>query len=517
VLRNAPLWDKSQLARVYRELEELRTYYNFPLINVGRYWINGQYEQVFLASRELNYDQLPGSAKNWVNQHLTYTHGYGLVITPASQGGGQPIVWLVHGIPLKSDFNLAVKRAEIYFGTGTYNDYVIAPNATGEIDYPQGNHNVTSHYRGKGGVALSSLFRQIIFAYFLKDRNILISQQIIDHSRILFIRNIVDRIQKLTPFLLLDRTPYLAMTPEKLYWIQDAYTISENAPDSQPIEFGGQRFNYMRNSVKIVVDAYDGTVDFYVADPTDPIIRTYRRMYPGLFRDMKKMPADLKAHLRYPRDLFDVQMRIYAKYHQTDPQTFYLQEDNWDFARTVRGSDLEVFNPYYLSLNLIEPEKVQFSLMQPMTPRKRDNLRAIVAVGCDGEDYGKIIVYNFPKGELVYSPAQIDALINADPEIVKQFNLWDMKGSQMQRGKMIILPAGKNVYYIQPVFLMSETNLRHQIPQLQRVVMTQGQVAVMETDVVEAYQQLKSRLAKKEQQIRNRFELSGQKASKKAE
>ncbi|MEJ2728923.1 MAG: UPF0182 family protein [Deltaproteobacteria bacterium] len=517
VLRNVPLWDKSNLAQVYRELEELRTYYNFPLINVGRYSIEGRYQQVFLASRELNYARLPGAAKNWVNEHLTYTHGYGLVITPASQEGDEPIVWIMHGIPLKSDYDLAVKRPEIYFGTSTFNNYVIAPSATAEIDYPQGNGNVTTHYKGHGGVALSSLFRQIIFAYFLKDRNILISQQIADHSRILFIRNIVDRIRKLAPFLLLDRTPYLAMTSEKLYWIQDAYTISEDAPDSQPIDFGGQRFNYMRNSVKIVVDAYDGAVDFYVADPADPIIRTYSRMYPGLFRSMSMMPADLKAHLRYPKDLFQVQMRIYAKYHQTDPQTFYLQEDTWEFSRTVRGSNLEVVNPYYLSLNLIEPAKVEFSLMQPMTPRNRDNLRAIVAVGCDGDDYGKIIAYYFPKGELVYSPAQIDALINADPGIVKQFNLWDMKGSQMERGKMIILPAGKDVYYIQPVFLMSETNPGHQIPQLQRIVITQGQVAVMESNVMQAYRQLNSRLAKIERQMRNRFELSEQNGSKQAE
>jgi uncharacterized membrane protein (UPF0182 family) len=517
VLRNAPLWDKSQLAQVYRELEELRTYYNFPLINVGRYSIKGRYQQVFLASRDLNYAQLPGAAKNWVNQHLTYTHGYGLVITPASQGGDQPIVWLMHGIPLKSDYGLAVKRPEIYFGTGTFNNYVIAPSATAEIDYPQGNRNVTSHYRGHGGVALSSLFRRILFAYYLKDRNILISQQIVDHSRILFIRNIVDRIRKLTPFLLLDRTPYLAMTSEKLYWIQDAYTISEDAPDSQPIDFGGKRFNYMRNSVKIVVDAYHGAIDFYIADPADPIISTYSRMYPGLFKDMGRMPADLKAHLRYPKDLFKIQMRIYAKYHQTDPQTFYLQEDNWDFAKTARGSDLEKVNPYYLSLNLIESEKVQFSLMQPMTPRNRDNLRAIVAVGCDGDDYGRIIVYNFPKGQLVYSPAQIDALINADPEIVKQFNLWDMKGSQMERGKMIILPSGKKVYYIQPVFLMSETTPGHQIPQLQRIVMTQGQVAVMEKDVLEAYRQLNSRLVKIEQRVQDRFKLTEQNGRRPAE
>ena len=513
VLDNAPLWNKPQLAQVYRELQELRTYYNFPLMNVGRYTVKGNYQQVFLAARELDYNHIPGPAKNWVNQHLTYTHGYGLVITPANQRGAAPMVWFMRGIPLMSDYGLAVKRPEVYFGPGVFNNYVIAPNATGEIDYPQGSSNVTSHYKGSGGVALSSLFRRIVFAYYLKDKNILISQRLVDRSRILFIRNIVDRIRKLTPYLLLDRKPYLAMTPEGLYWIQDAYTTSQNAPDSKPVNFRGQRFNYIRNSVKIVVDAYSGAVDFFVVSPKDPIIRAYSRIYPGLFKKMSEMPPDLKAHIRYPKDLFEIQMRIYAKYHQRDPQTFFEQEDVWNFARTIRGSNSEVFHPYYVSLDLISPEKVEFSLMQPMTPRNRDNLRAIVAVGCDGNDYGKIVAYDFPKGELVYSPVQVDALINAAPKIVRQFNLWDLKGSVMQRGKMIILPAGNSIYYIQPVFLVSSAS-RHRIPELQRIVMTEGQVAVMETSVEEAYRDLNSRLAKTEMRMRKRTGPPEQKNAK---
>jgi hypothetical protein len=505
VLENAPLWDRTQLVQVYRELEELRTYYDFPLINVGRYSVNGHHQQVFLSARELEYDQLPGSAKNWVNQHLTYTHGYGLVMTPASQTGGEPMVWFAHGIPLKSDYGLSVKRPEIYFGAGAFNNYVIAPNITGEIDYPQGGSNVTSHYSGRGGVALSSLFRRAVFAYYLKDKNILISQQFVDKSRILFIRNIVKRVRKLVPFLLLDHTPYLAMTPERLYWIQDAYTTSAYAPDSQPITFDGRRLNYIRNAVKIVVDAYNGTVDLYIADPHDPIVRAYSRMFPGLFKPMSQMPADLKAHLRYPKDLFEVQMRIYAKYHQRDPQTFYEQEDAWDFATTLQKSKSEMIHPYYLSLNLIDPKTVEFSLMQPMTPKGRDNLRALVAVGCDGDDYGKIVAYNFPKGQLVYSPAQIQSLINSDPHIVRQFNLWDMRGSRMRRGKMIILPAGRKVYYIQPIFLMS-SSLSHQIPELQRVVMTEGQVPVMDASTEAAYLHLNARLGQMEKGIKERFE-----------
>jgi len=505
VLRNAPLWNRTQLTEVYRQLEELRTYYDFPLINVGRYKVNDKYSQVFLAARELNSDHLPAGAHTWVNQHLTYTHSFGLVMTPANQDGEQPMVWFLRGLPLESDYGLKVKRAEVYFGTGLFNSFVIAPSENGEVDYPQGDNNVTSHYEGPGGVALSSLFRRIIFAYYLKDKNVLISQQLVDRSRILFVRNIVDRVRKLVPYLLLDRTPYLAMTPKGLYWIQDAYTTSDRAPDSQPLSFQGQRLNYVRNSVKIVVDAYSGAVDLYIADPQDPIVRAYSRIYPGLFKSMRAMPDDIRAHIRYPQDLFEIQMRIYAKYHQTDPQTFYEQEDIWQFSRTLRGPGAAVLYAHYLSLNLIDPQKVGFLLMQPMSPKNQDNLRALVVVGCDPENYGKIVVYDFPKGQLVYSPVQMDALINAEPEIVRQFNLWNLAGSEIARGEMIVLPSDHEVYYIQPIFLMSRNLGEKKIPRLQRVVMTEGQVAVMDASIEKAYQRLNERLKNEEREIRKHF------------
>ena len=309
----------------------------------------------------------------------------------------------------------------------------------------------------------------------------------------MFRRNVLDRIQALTPFLLLDREIYPVVTPERLYWIQDAYTISDQYPNSKPTDFQGSRFNYIRNSVKIVVDAYDGHVDLFVFDPQDPIIRAYSRIYPGLFKDKSQLPPSLKPHIRYPKDYFEIQMKIYTQYHQTDPVTFFEQEDVWQFARTLRGKNAERLQPYYSTLDLINPGNLDFLIVQPMTPVNLDNLRALVIGGCDGENYGKIIVYSFPKGELVYSPVQMSALINADPGIAEQFNLWNLSGSTMTRGKMVILPVHNTVLYIQPVFLQAKA--RHPIPELQRVIMSEGHIAVMERSLEDAYQQLRARVS----------------------
>ncbi len=499
VLRNVPLWEEDELKDVYDELQVLRTYYDFSRISVGRYTIGNEYQQVFLAVRELDYERLPESAKTWVNRHLNYTHGYGFVMNPASQTGGEALQWFARGLPLESQYGIGMKRPEIYFGVGPFNEFVIAPNVSGEFDYAQEDAFVTSSYKGHGGVLMSSYFSRALFAYYFKDKNIFFSTQLTDDSRILFRRNVLERIRTLTPYLVLDRQIYPVVTPERLYWVQDAYTTSEYYPNSQPTDFQDRRFNYMRNSVKIVVDAYDGSVDFYVFDHEDPIIGAYERIYPGLFKDRSQMPAPLKAHIRYPRDFFHIQMNIYAKYHQTNPVTFFEQEDVWEFANTLSGQDSVPVHPYYLTLGLINPPNLDFLIVQPMTPLHLDNLRALVVGGCDGDDYGKIIVYAFPKGELVYSPVQISALINAEPTIVEQFNLWDMSGSKMKRGKMVILPVQKTVLYIQPIFLQAET--RHPIPELQRVVMTDGHFAVMDASLEGAYRRLRSRVSEMDQRM----------------
>ncbi len=502
ILRNTPVWDGELLDNVYNQLQNLRTYYDFQNVNVDRYTVNGIYQQVFLSARELNHAQIPQGARNWINEHLSYTHGYGTVMTPASQGGGEPMVWFLRGIPPESSYGFKIDQPGIYFGQ-IANDYVIAPNRSGEIDYPKGSSNVMTSYSGKGGVPVYSLLRRFVFWVYFKNRNIFFSSELVPNSKIIFKSTLADRIKTLAPYLVLDRNPYQVVTGKKLYWIQDAYTVSDKYPLSMPLATQTGNINYIRNSVKIVMDAYDGTIDFYIFDPQDPIIGAYSRIYPGLFKDASRMPEELKKHVRYPQTIFEIQMAIYAKYHQTDPEVYYQQEDVWDFAKTYKGMESIEIRPYYLTLDLIEPGRFDFLLLLPMSPSGRDNLRSLTLVGCDPPHYGKIIVYNFPKGELVFGPSQIYALINQDTTIAQQFTLWDQAGSEVDRGKMIILPVGKVILYIQPVYLKSATRLK--IPELKRLIVSQGQIVVMEKSLEEAYAKLQERIKTETEQMDKRF------------
>lgn len=502
ILRNTPVWDGELLDDVYKQLQELRTYYDFPAVDVDRYTVNGLYQQVFLSGREMSKTQIPEGARNWVNEHLTYTHGYGAVMTPAGQGGDEPMVWFLSGIPPESEYGFKIEQPGIYFGQIS-NSYVIAPNDAGEIDYPSGETNVMTSYKGKGGVPIHSLFKRLLFSAYFKDRNLFFTGKTNPQSRIIFRQNISERIRTITPYLMMDRDPYLVIASGKLYWIQDALTSSANYPLSTPYRTGTGEFNYIRNSVKIVVDAYDGTVDYYVFDPKDPIIRAYSRIYPGLFKDAGQMPESLKAHVRYPQDLFEIQMSIYTKYHQTDPEVYYQHEDVWEFAKTYKGREPIVIKPYYLTLDLVQPGKFDFLLLLPMSPSGRDNLRALTLVSCDQPNYGKIIVYNFPKGELVFGPSQIYALTNQDTKVSEQFTLWDQVGSEVARGKMIILPIGKVILYIQPVYLRSATRLK--IPELKRLIVSQGQIVVMEASLEEAYTKLHEKIKAEVERTDKRF------------
>jgi len=497
-LRNIPVWDKEVLIDVFAQLQQLRTYYEFTSISVDRYLVRNQLQQVYLAARELNLDALPAGARNWINERLKYTHGFGVVMTPAAQGGDEPMHWFIRGIPPTSEYGFEINQAAIYYGRANLAP-VISPNDVKEMGYPVGDTTTEYSYTGKGGVPINNIFRKLIFAIYFGEKDIFFTTKTNRDSRMLFRRNIVDAVKALTPFFILDRDPYLVVTPEGLFWIQDAYTISSLYPGSQPHASG---FNYIRNSVKIVIDAYNGSMDFYLFEPTDPIVRAYQRIYPGLLKDKEAMPAALKPHVRYPRDLFDVQLDIYRKYHQ-NVEEFYKQEDLWEFPlmeRTSRGSRL---SPYYLTLNLIDPDRTDFLLLCPMTPKARANLRALVVVGCDPPHYGKLIVYTFPKGSLFLGPSQVDAIIDQDTQVSSQFTLWNQMGSQVERGRMIVVPVMGSLVYIQSVYLKAESTLR--IPQLKRLIVCKNDTVVMEPTLEEGFARLEERFQTQAERARRRL------------
>lgn len=502
-IRNIPVWDRELLVDVYKQLQEIRPYYLFPTVDVDRYAVKGLYQQVNLAARELDTDNLPEYARNWNNIHLQYTHGFGVVMTPAAQAGDESMTWFIRDIPPTSEYGFSVQHPQVYFGiedTG----FVIAPNDLGEIDHPQEGKEVLTDYAGTGGILLSGFFRKLLFAAYFKDRNIFFTPNTNGNSRMIFVRNIQQRIRKITPFFILDNDPYLVVTQKGLFWIQDAFTTSRKYPNAEPCS---KKYNYIRNAVKVVVDAYNGSVDYYMADSADPIVRAYNRMYPGLIKGMAEMPDELRPHLRYPKDMFEMQMEIYAKYHQTDPELFYRQEDNWQSVKTIRDETTVPMRPYYLTLDLLQPLVHEFLLLQPMSPRAKDNLRSLAIAGCDGDHYGKIAVYSFPKGKLVPGPLQISALIDQDTEISQEMTLWGQAGSKVTRGRTIVIPVSNMLLYIQPVYLSSTTRLK--IPELKRLIVSQGEMVAMEDSLESAFDRLEEKMLKNIERKRRRFEVNG--------
>jgi uncharacterized membrane protein (UPF0182 family) len=422
-------------------------------------------------------------------------------MTPAAQGGEESMTWFIQGIPPQSDYGFKIEEPGIYYGVGSYGP-CIAPNDSRELGYPTEEGHTLTDYQGRGGVPVNSLFRKLIFACYFGEKDIFFTTKTNPKSRLLFRRNLVERIRHLTPFFRLDQDPYVVVTPGGLFWIQDAYTVSDRYPCSQPHQQG---FNYIRNSVKIVVDAYHGSVDYYVADERDPIVRGYRRIYPGLLKSLSQMPAELRAHVRYPKGIFDVQMSIYAKYHQTDPEIFYKQEDAWEFPEIQQNKEARQMKPYYLTVNLLDQEKAEFVLLCPMTPKARANLRSLAVAGCDGPHYGKIVLYSFPKGSMVYGPSQVDAFIDQDTVVSEQFTLWNQIGSQVERGRMLVLPVGGSIVYIQPVYLKAAARLK--IPQLKRLIVSQGEMVVMAPSLEEGFARLNERLKAKAQRLQQRLQL----------
>ena len=476
---NIRLWDWQPLTQTFRQLQQIRTYYVFRNVDVDRYWFGNDYRQVVLSARELAED-LPGTGGTWVNRRLQYTHGFGLVMAPAAEKtpDGRPVL-TVKDLPPQSPPALPISEPSIYHGeedTG----YRIVATRIPEFHHPQGNENVYVSYAGHGGVPIGSPFRRLVYALHELDVNILISDYVTAGSRIQLWRSVPDRVARIAPFLQLDRDPYLVVDQGRLFWIQDAYTTAYGYPYAEPAPEG---FSYIRNSVKVVVDAYDGDVAFYVMDPDDPVLRVYRAAFPAMFRPREAMPEGLTAHLRYPRDLFEVQVRTYAKYHMTVPQVFYNSEDLWAAPKEKYGGATVGMEPYYVLVRLPGEDRLEFLLMTPLTPARRDNMIAWMAARADAPHYGELLVYRLPKERLVLGPMQIEALINQDTTISRQISLWDQHGSRVLRGNLLVIPVDDAFLYVEPVYLSAEGN---DLPQLKRVIVSDGERLVMEPRLEDA-------------------------------
>ncbi len=476
---NIRLWDWQPLLASYAQLQEIRTYYKFHDADIDRYTLGGKDQQVMLSARELETPMLQENAQTWVNLHLLYTHGNGVVMSPVTRttSEGLPVLYLQNIPPIASG-GPKVTEPRIYFGESDAT-YSIVKGTTPEFDYPKGSDNVYHSYDGADGVGIGSFAHRLLFAWNLGDLNILLSEYLTPQSKILLRRNIQERVSTLAPFLTLDHDPYIVAAGGRLFWIQDAYTTTNWFPYAQPL--ADNSADYVRNSVKVVIDAYNGTVDFYVADPKDPIVSTWRRIFPALFKPFDAMPAELRAHVRYPEDFFQIQADIYRTYHMSAPEVFYNREDLWQFPR--QPNDLEddssdtKMAPYYLNMRLPGESRTEFVLMLPMVPSSRENMIAWLAARCDPANYGKLIVYEFPKEKLIYGPYQIAALINQTTEVSQQLTLWNQSGSRVLRGNLLVVPVGNSILYVMPLYLRAQSG---QLPELKRVIAVYGGRVVME-------------------------------------
>ncbi len=505
-IKNVRLWDHAPLLTTYAQVQKIRPYYRFTDVDNDRYVINGEIRQVMLSARELDHTRLPGE-RTWINEHLIYTHGYGVVVGPVNRvtTEGQP-EFFIKDIPPVGTLPTKIERPEIYYG-GLANDYVIVKTRREELDYPSresGEQNVYSTYKGKGGVLIGSYPRRLLFALrfgkaIVPEINILLNTDITAESRILYYRQVEQRVRQAAPFLQFDPDPYLVISPEgRLFWIVDAYTTSERYPystgmvDPRTPRAARGGANYIRNSVKTVVDAYNGTVAFYVSEPSDPVIRAYDRAFPGVLKPLDQMPKDLRSHIRYPAGMFTVQARMFATYHMTDPQVFYNKEDLWSIprrtmeSRAARESEME---PYYTIMRFPGETQEEFILLLPFNPSKQDNMSAWLAARSDGDNYGKLIVFNFPKGKLVYGPRQIEARIEQDPAISAQLTLWRQQGggSQVLQGSLLAIPVESSLLYVTPLYLAAE---KGSLPELKRVVVAFGKQIAMEETLEASLQQV---------------------------
>ncbi len=513
-INNLKIQDKRPLRRTYQQLQEIRTYYDFSNVDEDRYLIDGQYRQVMLAARELSYNQIP--SPTWQNRHLFYTHGYGLCLSPVntSTPEGLPVLFVKDIPPVSNSDDLVVRRPELYFGENM-DAYAVVKTTQEEFDYPEGDQNKFSRYEDDGGVELSSYFRRMAFARYFSEANFVISPLITEESQVMFYRRLQSRVENIAPFLDYDHDPYLIIAGGKLYWMIDAYTTTGSYPYSQ--RFSGllqmpdqgdlgtgpqsdipglnpppqrrfvqnqptlQQINYIRNSVKVVIDAYTGETVFYLVDEVDPIVLTYQKIFPTLFRPLSEMPQMLRDHIRYPRDMFAIQAAMYRIYHMRNPQVFYNKEDMWAVPQQFYGEQEQQVYPYYAVMKTAQMDKEELLLLLPFTPAGKENMIGWMAAHCDAPLYGRIQVYNFPKQELVYGPMQIEARITQDADIAKELTLWNQEGSQVIRGDIIVVPIQESLLYIEPLYLRQRSS-RGGLPELKRVIVAYGnRIAMRET------------------------------------
>ena len=477
---NVRLWDWRPLLTTNRQIQLFRTYYEFLDVDVDRYKLDNKLRQLMVSPRELDQNQLADKAKTWVNEKLVYTHGYGVVVSPVNKVSNEGLPELfVKDIPSKVEYKeLRIAQPRIYFGEQS-NDFIIVNTKSNEFDYPLGNENVFTSYNGTDGIKLSNILKKAIFSTKLGSLNLFISSAVTKESKVLLNRDIIERATALAPFLQYDTDPYVVINDGKLFWIIDAYTTSNEFPYSENIGI-----NYIRNAVKVVIDAYNGNADFYIIDKEDPLIQNYAKIFPKLFKDFEDMPNGLKEHIRYPEDLMRVQMRIYGTYHMKDPQVFYNREDVWRTPNEIYSSNEVELKPYYIILKLPDAEKEGFFLITPLIPRGKENMVAWFVAHSDPDNYGKLEVFRLSKQELTYGPMQIEARIDQDTEISQLLTLWDQQGSEVIRGNLLTIPLEQSFLYIEPVYL--KASAAGALPQLKRVIVAYEDKVTMEKTLQDA-------------------------------
>ncbi|NLD06133.1 MAG: UPF0182 family protein, partial [Synergistaceae bacterium] len=473
-VRNIRLWDYAPLLRTYKQLQAIRTYYDFNDVYIDRYILNGTNRQVMLSVRELDLSKLQN--QTWVNMHLEFTHGYGVVMNPVNEvaPGGLPS-FFIKDLPPRSTVDIRLDKPQIYYGSMSIeNSYVLVNTDVKEFDYPMGSSNVRSTYEGDGGVDIGSFWKKLLFALRFRDTEILFTGALRPESRVLYYRNAREALNEITPFLIFDQDTYPVIFDGRIIWVQDAFTWTHRYPYSKPVmtadptlsHFNG--VNYIRNSVKATVDAYDGKMSFYIVDEKDPLVQTWKKIFPDIFKSAGEMSEELWKHMRYPENLFEVQTDVYRTYHMTDTNTYYNREDVWEVTPVGRKRRI---SPNYLTMKLWGEEDPEFAIIVPYMPLGRDNLIGWMAGRCDPGNYGELLVYQFPKQKLIYGPAQIEALINQKPELSSQLSLWSQRGSDVIIGDLLVVPIGKSLLYVQPLYLRAENG---ELPELKRIIVSTG-------------------------------------------